>query len=414
MKKIELFFIATLLITTEVFSSGGSLYTRYGLGDVYNDYSARRFGMGGLGIALTDNDYLNYLNPAGSTDLNLVRFETGMIYTGENMQDNSSSTYNANTFFSGFMFGIPIKHDLGFTINFGVVPVTNVHYAVSQAATDTISTSHTIDYSGDGGISKIFLSTSYKLPLDFSIGASFDYYTGKIDYNSAITFESTSDFTDATYDKQYSYHGIGYTIGFISTDFAKIIGIGGVKNLRLGVAYTSSVPLHCDSVINLISAAGTTEAAFGSSTVHLPYKFGVGLAFLLKDSYQFTLDYLYQPFSQLTFNGVGFPYMQDYRKMSLGLEYRNPDVRTFSFWDQLMLRGGLSYEQSQYIINGTSINQVSVYTGCSIPLGSDNSLDFGLQYGRRGTTDNNLLQENIFNFSISISLGELWFQHSER
>jgi long-subunit fatty acid transport protein len=271
-----------------------------------------------------------------------------------------------------------------------------------------------MDYNGDGGISKIFLSTSYKLPLDFSIGASFDYYTGKIDYNSSISFASTSDFTDASFSKQYSYHGIGYTAGLISTDFAKILGIGGVKNLRFGVIYTSSVPLHCDSLINLTSSTGTTVTALGSSTVNLPYKFGVGVAFLIKDSYQFTLDYLYQPFSQLTFNGVSFPYMQDYRKMSLGLEYRNPDVRTFSFWDQLMLRGGLSYEQSQYIINGTSINQVSIYTGCSIPLGSDNSLDLGFQYGRRGTTDNNLLQENIFNFSISISLGELWFQHSER
>jgi len=414
MKKIKLLIIAALLITTEVFSSGGSLYTRYGLGDIYDDYSARRFGMGGLGIAMTDKDYLNYLNPAGLTDLNLIRFETGMFYTGENMHDNSSSTYNANTFFSGFMFGIPIKHDLGITANFGVVPITNVHYAITQAGTDTNFSTHTMNYSGDGGISKIFLSTSYRLPLDISLGVSFDYYTGKIDYNSAITFESTSDFTDASYSKQYSYHGLGYTAGLISTDFAKILGIGGIKNLRFGVTYTSSVPLRCDSVISLSSSTGTTETALGSSTVNLPYKFGVGLAFLVKDRYQFTLDYLYQPFSQLTFNGVSFPYMQDYKKMSVGFEYRNPDFRVSSFWDQIMLRGGLSYEQSQYIFNGTSINQVSVYTGCSIPLGSDNALDLGFQYGRRGTTDNNLLQENIFKFAVSFSLGELWFQHGER
>jgi len=414
MKKIKLLIITALLITTEVFSSGGSLYTRYGLGDLYNDYSSRRLGMGGLGIALSDKDYLNYLNPASLTDLNLVRFETGLFYIGDNMKDNSSSTFNANTFFSGFMFGIPIEHDLGITFNFGVVPVTNVHYAVSVAGTDTNFSSHSIDYSGDGGISKIFISSSYRLPLDFSLGASFDYYTGKIDYNSAITFLSATDFTNASFDKQFSYHGIGFTAGLISTDFAKILGIGGIKNLRFGMIYSSSVPLHCDSVINMTSSNGTIETAVGSSTVNLPYKIGAGAAFILMDNYQFTLDYLYQPFTQLTFNGISLPNMQNYKKMSLGFEYRNQFARLSEFWDQVMWRGGLSYEQSQYIINGTSINQVSAYAGCSIPLGFDNTLDFAFEYGKRGTTDNNLLQENIFNFSISCSLGELWFQRSER
>jgi long-subunit fatty acid transport protein len=314
------------------------------------------------------------------------------------------------------MFGIPIERNLGITVNFGVVPVTSVHYGVSVAGTDTNFSTHTLDYSGDGGISKIFLSTSYKLPMDFSLGVGFDYYTGKIDYNSAITFNAadTLGFSSAIFTKQYSYHGLGYTAGLISPDIAKILGIGGVKNFRFGVTYSSAVPLHCDSVINLIGVTGTTVTALGSKTVNLPYKIGVGTAFLIKDSYLFSLDYLYQPYSQLTLEGVSFPNMQDYRKMSLGFEYRNPSVRTSTFWEQVALRGGLSYEQSQYIFNGTSINQVSVYAGCSLPLGSDNSLDLGFKYGRRGTTDNNLMQENIYNFSVSVSLGELWFQLGER
>jgi hypothetical protein len=414
MKKIKLFIMAALLITTEVFSSGGSLYTRFGLGDVYYDFSARRMGMGGLGIALSDKDYLNYLNPAGLTDLRLVRFETGMFYVGDNMQDNSSSTYNANTFFSGFMFGIPLEHDLGITAIFGVVPVTNVNYAVSQQGTDTNFSSHTLDYNGQGGISKIFLATSYKLPFGISLGISYDYYVGKIDYNSAITFASTTDFSDATFSKQYSYHGMGMTAGLISGDLSKILPFNGIKDFKIGMIYSSTVPLQCDSIISLTSSTETIETALGTSKVSLPYKFGIGAAFILQDNYQFTLDYLYQPFSQMTFGGVSFPYMQDYRKMSLGFEYRNQDVRATTFWDLVMLRGGLSYEKSQYIFNGTSINQISAYTGCSIPLGYDNSLDLAFQYGRRGTKDNDLLQENIFNFSISFSFGEIWFLRSER
>jgi len=414
MKKIKLIVITALLITTEIFSSGGSLYSRYGLGDIYNDYSARRFGMGGLGIALSDKDYLNYLNPASLADLQLVRFETGVIYTGENLKDNSSSTFNSNSFFSGFMIGLPIQHDLGITANFGVVPVTNVHYAVKESGTDTNFNAYSKNYSGEGGISKLFLSTSCKLPLDFSLGVSFDYYTGKIDYNSGVAFDSTLYFSDASFSKQYSYHGVGYTVGLISADISKLLGISVVKNFRLGLTYTSSVPLHCDSIVSLVGTTGTYETALGTSTVNLPYKLGAGAAFVLFNNYQFTLDYLYQPYTQLTFGGVPYPYMQDYKKMGLGFEYRNQNARMTSFWDQVMLRGGISYEQSQYIINGTSINQVSVYTGASLPIGLDNTLDLGLQYGRRGTTDNSLVQENIFNFSVSFSFGDLWFVRSER
>jgi hypothetical protein len=414
MKKIKLIVITALLFTTEIFSSGGSLYSRYGLGDIYTDYSARRFGMGGLGIALSDKDYLNYLNPAGLADLQLVRFETGVIYTGESMKDNSSSTFNSNSFFSGFMIGLPIQHDLGITADFGVVPVTNVHYSVTESGTDTNFNGYNKNYNGEGGISKLFLSTSCKLPLDFSLGISFDYYTGKIDYNSGIAFDSTINFSDASFSKQYSYHGAGYTVGLISADFAKLFGLGFVKNLRFGVTYTSSVPLHCDSIVSLVGTTGTFETALGTSTVHLPYKIGAGAAFVLFNNYQFTLDYLYQPYTQLTYGGVPYPYMQDYKKMSLGFEYRNQNARMTEFWDQVMLRCGVSNEQSQYIINGTSINQVSVYTGVSLPVGFDNTLDLGLQYGRRGTTDNGLIQENIFNFSVSFSFGDLWFIRSER
>lgn len=101
-------------------------------------------------------------------------------------------------------------------------------------------------------------------------------------------------------------------------------------------------------------------------------------------------------------------------KISFGMEYRNPDFRSQSFWEQIMLRLGLSYEQTQYEINGNGVDQYSIYTGFSVPLSFDNTLDFGFQYGKRGTTESNLIKENIFKFSVSLSVGELWFLRQDR
>jgi hypothetical protein len=79
-----------------------------------------------------------------------------------------------------------------------------------------------------------------------------------------------------------------------------------------------------------------------------------------------------------------------------------------------MLRVGFSFEQTQYVFNGKGIDQYSLYTGFSLPLDFDNTLDVGFQYGKRGTKENNLLSENFYKFSITLSIGELWFIQTER
>ena len=79
-----------------------------------------------------------------------------------------------------------------------------------------------------------------------------------------------------------------------------------------------------------------------------------------------------------------------------------------------MWRAGVSYEQTQYIINGTGINQLSVFAGLTFPLGFGDSFDLGLEFSQRGTLDSNLIQENFFRINIGLSFGELWFQRVEK
>ena len=50
--------------------------------------------------------------------------------------------------------------------------------------------------------------------------------------------------------------------------------------------------------------------------------------------------------------------------------------------------------------------------GLGLPLGRKlSSLNLGSEFGKKGTTDNNLIQENYFNFRLSLSLTDTnWFQ----
>jgi hypothetical protein len=99
----------------------------------------------------------------------------------------------------------------------------------------------------------------------------------------------------------------------------------------------------------------------------------------------------------------------------VGFEYRNADKRLKdSFWEQFDLRGGLSLEESQYRVFGENIKQLMLHFGFSFPIGNFNSIDVGLAYGFRGQTGSNLIRENIFRGTVSVSLGELWFVRQER
>ena len=61
----------------------------------------------------------------------------------------------------------------------------------------------------------------------------------------------------------------------------------------------------------------------------------------------------------------------------------------------------IRYVNSYFIYFGTPINEYGISFGFTFPMKkSRTAIDLGFEYGRRGTTDNNLIQENFLNFSL--------------
>lgn len=403
--------IILMFLSSLVFAEGGSVYSRFGVGELNRYFSARRLGLGELGFAVYDRDFLGTLNPAGWTRLNLTRFEVGVDFQDLNIKDQNLSTYSALTKFSGFVFGIPMERDLGLSLVAGITPYSNVSYNVMQNYSGG-QNPYSISYEGNGSITKTFVGTSYSLPFDVSLGASLDYYIGNLNYYSRIAFQS-GDFTNPQFQTTQKSSGLGGTFGIISNDFAKFLKLSSITNLRLGASYSFRSRFNADSSQTFTTSLGTNSLTSDKSTVQLPMNFGAGLSFTYKNSYLFLLDYYYQPWSEYKFNGRAMPNLRNNQKLSAGMEYRNSDNRARGFWDNVILRGAVSYEQTQYQLNGKGIDQYSVYGGISLPLEYENTLDLGLQYSMRGTTENSLLKENIFKLNVSLSLGELWFFRPE-
>lgn len=412
----KILLLSIFIIQNFLIASGGSVYTRIGLGELNYNFSARRFGLGELGYSIADRDYLSYANPASWNTIGLTRFETGVMANIVNQSNTSSSVYNTNSYYTGLMFGFPVDRQNGISLVAGIVPYSNVSYELIANEKNPLVDQHKTTYKGDGGIFKFFFGTSYRLPFGLSLGASFDYYNGKTNNTTSVAFDDTSSFHNATFLREFSYHGIGGTFGLISNDLSQILGQNDIKELRVGFSFSPQIQLSSDTTITFNSIVGESVFKSGVLKTKLPLRLGLGASFKYTDNYLFTLDYMTQSMSQLEWGNEKSSRLQDISKYSFGVEY-TPSYDAVGFFKQLSLRGGVSYENTPYILNGNTIDQFSVYFGVSIPMKfeySINSLDIGFQYGRRGTTENKLVQENLYKINFSLSFGELWFIQSER
>ncbi len=414
---MKLKFLSILLTISSftLFGQVNSSYTRFGIGDIQYTYSARRLGMGQVNTSIADVDFINVNNPAALCRLDLTRFEVSLKFGGEQLSNNSLHKFYATTIFNGFTFGFPISTLYGAGAAIGIIPVSNVSYNIvdNTILTTNSSDQYNFSYSGSGGLSKIFIGASYRTPLNVNIGATFDYYFGNLHYNSAVTFTNNSSY-NAVYNKQYSPQGLGTTIGLLSPDIADIFNSQIVTDFRIGASINYVSTLNTDTI--LIGNSSSKIDTLGKATVgmKIPLRLSTGFSFILNNKYLISVDYLYQPWSKFSFNGIKSDFLRNASKINAGFEYRPLRQSSSSFWEQILLRAGLSYEQTQYMIRGEGINQFSVSGGFSLPISFENTIDIGFEYAIRGTKSAGLYKENIYKLNVGLDLGDLWFIRQER
>lgn len=399
-----------LLLISNSFGQSNSVYTRSGFGDLEYGYSAKMVGIGNIGSTQLDPDHLLTTNPASWSVLSRTRIEFAIGYRGALISDNLQSNYTSETDFKGFTFGIPVSREYGVGVVAGLLPYSRISYSAEEVypSTDDIIPSYKIFYEGKGGLSKIFLGSSFFLPLGFSAGVTLDYYFGNQNYVSTIKFDDPR-YINTAYENIRRSTGFGTTLGLISSNLAREFRISEFTDLRFGFSYNYVGNLDTDSIFTQTSLFLVDTVTISKAEMKIPARFTGGISFALDESYNFNLDYMFQPMSKYSFNSQPDVNLKDASKYSLGFEFRPKKVVGMTTMEQIMWRFGLSYEQTQYVFNGNDINQFSVFGGLSYPLGVDNTIDFAVEYSNRGTQENNLLQENAIKIYLGLSFGELWF-----
>ena len=103
-------------------------------------------------------------------------------------------------------------------------------------------------------------------------------------------------------------------------------------------------------------------------------------------------------------------------RTAIGGEY-SPNPVTGKWLERWIYRAGVSYEKLPYKVEGTDITELGITFGTSIPMGSfsvrqrrfPKYLNIAVEYGKRGTIANGLVEEHYFLTTFSLTANSKWF-----
>jgi hypothetical protein len=399
--------ISTSVIFTALFNltviAGGSSYSRYGFGDILRYGDSRIYAMGGTGIALIDNGYINLLNPAGMSRINLTRFSGGIEYNYFSSKDESGPSSYSTGGFHGLAFAVPVSQENGIVLSIEATPYSKVSYANSYSGFDSLSgfVQHQTFY-GSGGLSYLGLGLSVSPLNTLHLGGRLNYMYGRTRQYQTSTFDN-DDYTATTFDRSIYFSGFTFTLGAIYEGLDQLLNLPQFNNLSLGFTIRTAGSFDANAERTYGDGATTQKGI-----ADIPLSLGFGLSYLHQNKYRFLGDLVIENWGDLKpFELDPAPLRNSYRT-SIGFE-AIPEKSADTFWKRLSYRAGLAYNSTYYQINGVGINEYCITGGVGLPMGYESCVNIGLQVGLRGTIDNSLQKDTIIRLSVAVSASELWF-----
>jgi hypothetical protein len=402
--------IAILLITSaQVFAQGGttSPYSYFGIGTLKFKGTVENRSMGGIGV-YSDSIHLNIQNPAGVASLKLVNYSISGSHKFNTLETSTEIEKATTTSLDYLVLGIPMGK---FGASFGVFPLSSTGYKLENV-NDGINTK----YEGSGGMNKAFLTLAYQITPKLSVGVDTNYNFGKIE-NSAVSFQDEVQLGTEEINRS-DILGFSFNFGAqYKTKVSRKLELTSAMTYTPETDFVSENSRTIASVL-LLPNGNTTpidlrEIEVSDTEFTYPSQFTIGTGVGESKKWFVGGEFTSQKTSNLknrTFEleNVIFENASKYRIGGFFI----PDYNSFgSYWKRVVYRGGFRFEETGININGEPINEFGISFGLGLNLGrSFSNLNFGFEFGKRGTQKNGLVEESFFNIFVGLSLNDKWFE----
>jgi hypothetical protein len=421
LKRIFYIFLLFISITVTAQRTNSSPYSFFGIGQQYSSQTVEQASMGGIGIAFNDMYHLNFLNPAANAALRLATYSIGVNTNDLTIKDFSGSQKSTSSTLSYINIGFPVGKNAG--VSFGLKPNTSVGYSLLNAVNDINGNAiEATRFYGSGGTNKIYGAYGISISNSFKVGLEAEYVFGKTE-NNILSQRLNTQFGTKN-NEVTTIRGTGIKLG---VQYQK--ELKNKLKLNLGASFKLENSLTTTGNENLYSLAiasstleipkDTLYSASVNGKIVNPMKTGLGVGLGKDNKWYVGLNYEFQDALNLQgsiLTSSSYKYNNS-SKVAIGGFYLPKDNSISSYWQRVIYRAGFRYENTGLMVNGTGtigdfteITDFGISFGLGLPLKDLSNLNLGVEYGQKGSTANNLIQENYFNFKLSLSLNDIWFR----
>ena len=398
-------------------------YSIYGVGDLSQPGSAYSKTMGGTGVAVRNNRFLNLINPAAVTARDSLAFMADFsLYSDNKMFEQQGIKSASNTFnINDLAMSFPIWRSSAMMV--GVMPYSDTGFGYSFAYADPELIGHTgnITYAaiGEGSLYKAFAAAGVTFFKRLSLGVQWNYYFGNIEKTYSTTFNDAS-YNGVLNGTTGKLAGSGFKFGIQYEQ-----PVGPKHSLIVGATYTTAVNLKGTMESYRYSAGSAASDTLYykldqlgvDSKVRLASEIAVGVSFQEKGRWIATFDYSRSDWTGSGLDGTrGFTASKAFsattsQTFRAGFEIvpnRN-DIRYY--FNHVAYRVGAYHKTEYFLLNGKQVASTGITLGVTLPIVNNyNGFTLGVDFGQRGSLTGDMIRERYINFSIGFNLFDIWFR----
>lgn len=401
--------------------TNSSPYSFFGIGEEFKSRTVEQSAMGGIGAAFNTTYNINLVNPAANAYLRYSTYTFGILNNDLTIKDSNGEQSSTATNLSYIAFGVPFGNKAG--LSFGIQPVSSVGYSLLNSTLDADdSLVELSQFTGNGGVNRIYGSAGAFLTKNLSFGFEASFLFGSIE--NAVASQRVNVFLATKNKEVLNIRGGMIRLGLQYKKELKnklLLDVGAVVKLENEFRATGNEYLYS---LSFAATGGeiprdTIYSAAVRGKLKSPIRTILGVGLGKENKWYAGVEYETQaalnPEGFLTQTGGAFGYDASNR-ISLGGFY-TPDMNSISsYWNRVVYRAGVRLENTGLLVSGsnstnfTQIKDFGMSFGFGLPMGRKlSTVNFAFEFGKKGTTVDNLIQENYFNVRLGLSLNDLWF-----
>lgn len=431
--------VSLVTVLTTATAQENSPYSRYGLGDLFPSGHIINRGMGGLAVAYSDGQSINFMNPAAYADIRVVTFDVGLMVDHRTLKSaRPEGSFKSTNFTPSYVhFGLPILAKKGIGAAIGFRPVTRINYSVIDSRRIPADSIENL-YEGTGGLNQVYIGLAKRWDNGLSIGFNAGYGFGRKEtstrvnlVNDTVLYSKSNSATTTTFKSFFFDLGVQYRAKLKEVDItdkklkeAYYLSLGATGTLSRTLKGRQDIvreiyeydagggAVSLDSIYKTTNQWGTIKMP-ASFTAGFMFIKTVGNTYFTADKWSVGAEYTASNWNKYSFYGQPDLLTKQWQ-LRIGGQIVPDPLNAKSYWSRVTYRVGFFTGKDYINADGKELKVIGGTVGFGLPVRKQNysnqftTIHTAIEFGKRGNAVNNIT-DGFLRVSLGLSLSDVWF-----